>query len=104
MRTNTSLILRAIVGASAYLGIVATVAAATAAPVGDLANGKKLHGTYCTECHDVTVYTRPNRRVNTLTGLIGQIEACSRLPKDALTPVQVNDITVYLNDTYYRFK
>jgi hypothetical protein len=50
------------------------------------------------------VYQRPNRRVNNLEGLIEQVKTCSRLPKDPLSPAQVNDIIAYLNDTYYHFK
>ena len=103
MRNRTSSIGVSILGVSLFLGVAAT-ATVDAAPVGDSVKGKKLHETYCVECHDSKVYTRPNRRVNSLEGLIGQVKTCSRLPKDLLSPAQVNDIIVYLNDTYYHFK
>lgn len=78
--------------------------AGTAVVPGDPVQGAKLHAAYCTECHDTSVYTRKNRRVNTLMGLIAQVRACSRLPKKPLTPAQVDDVIAYLNKMYYRFK
>ena len=100
MRNRTSSLLGSILGLSSFV----VIDTAVSAPAGDLASGKKLHSTYCVECHDSKVYTRPNRRVKSLEGLIGQVKTCSRLPKDQLSPAQVNDIIVYLNDTYYHFK
>jgi len=103
MRNRTPFIARVILGVFFFLSMAAATKV-DAAPIGDSAKGKKLHETYCVECHDSKVYQRPNRRVNSLEDLIGQVKTCSRLPKDLLSPAQVNDIIVYLNDTYYHFK
>lgn len=86
------------------IGGIQSVDAGTAGLPGDATRGAKWHGAYCTECHDTSVYTRKNRRVNSLNGLIAQVRACSRLPKKPLTPAQVDDVIAYLNKTYYRFK
>jgi hypothetical protein len=94
----------AIVALTLLVGPGALAFADTALPPGDPANGKKLLATYCVECHDSSVYTRRDRRVNSLPQLIGQVEACSRLPKQPLTRAEVNDLIVYLNQAYYRFK
>lgn len=79
-------------------------AAETALLAGDPANGKKLHAAHCLECHDPKIYTRADRRVNSLSALIRQVNACSKLPKPPLTAAQADDLTAYLNETYYKFK
>lgn len=86
------------------LGTGARTFAETSLPPGDAANGKKLLARYCVECHDSSVYTRKDRRVNSLPRLIGQVQACSRLPKQPLSRAEVDDLIVYLNQAYYRFK
>jgi hypothetical protein len=86
------------------IGTGANAFADTALPPGNAANGKKLLARYCVECHDSSAYTRKDRRVNSLPGLISQVKACSRLPKQPLTQAEVNDLIVYLNEAYYRFK
>lgn len=81
-----------------------TALADTALLPGDAREGKKLHAAQCTACHDDSVYTRADRRVGSLGGLVKQVEFCSRQVKTDLTPAQVNHIIAYLNERYYRFE
>lgn len=71
---------------------------------GDAERGKTLHQAQCTACHDSRVYTRANRRVQSIEGLIGQVNFCNRNLGNKLSREQVNDLVQYLNQTYYKFE
>jgi hypothetical protein len=71
---------------------------------GDSAKGKALHEKQCTACHDSSVYTRGNRRVQSVEGLIGQVNMCERQIGIRLNRDQVNDLVKYLDEAYYKFK
>lgn len=90
--------------AALTLAVVAAPAFATALLPGDAARGQALHQAQCTGCHDSGVYTRPDRRVKSIEGLIGQVEFCNRNLGNRLTREQVNDLVQYLNQTYYKFE
>lgn len=85
-----------------FLANLAT--ADTALLPGDPARGKTLHAAQCIACHDAAVYTRKNRRVNSIGGLMQQVEICNRQLKTELSRKQLNDLVAYLNETYYRFE
>ena len=72
--------------------------------LGDAAKGKALHAAQCTVCHDSTHYTRANRRVKSIEGLMGQVEVCNKQLKKGYTDEQINDLVYYLNETYYKFE
>ncbi len=71
---------------------------------GDAGRGKSLHDAQCTACHDSSVYTRANRRVKSVEGLIGQVEFCNRNLGGKLSREQMNDLVQYLNQAYYKFE
>ena len=64
----------------------------------------KLHTTRCMGCHDTSVYTRPDRRIQSLEALSGQINACGHGSGQPLGAEERSAITRYLNERYYRFK
>jgi mono/diheme cytochrome c family protein len=70
---------------------------------GNPAAGKKLHAAQCVACHDSSLYTRANRRVKTVEGLMKQVNGCNTQLKTNLSGDQINDLVIYLNETYYRF-
>ena len=77
---------------------------------GDTAHGEKVHAQYCTSCHDNMtggrgdmIYTRPNRRISTIEGLIGQVNRCNAMQRLNLSENDLNGITKYLNETFYKF-
>lgn len=84
------------------LGAVTGGAHAALLP-GDAARGQQLHATRCLGCHDSRIYTRPDRKVKRIEGLIGQVRRCDRQLGTQLERDQLNDLVKYLNDTYYRF-
>ena len=73
--------------------------AATAAVDAD-----KLHNARCTSCHGNSVYTRPDRRVQSLDALSAQINACGHGSGQPLGAEERNALIRYLNERYYRFK
>ena len=85
--------------------LTALLLAAFAVPAAaaDIDNGEDLHFSNCTGCHDESVYTREDRRVQSLAQLGAQVRFC----KDNLGLTwfddEVDDVIEYLNQTYYRF-
>lgn len=79
--------------------ILMPMTAATAAVDAD-----KLHSARCLGCHDTSMYTRPDRRVQSLEALRGQISACGHGSGQPLGAEERIAITRYLNERYYRFK
>lgn len=88
----------------AVLALTAPTALATALLLGDVARGKTLHQQNCAGCHDTSVYTRAQRRVRTVEGLIGQVRMCNTNLKTNLSDKQMEDLVVFLNETYYKFE
>lgn len=81
-----------------------SVISSTPALAVDLQQGADLHANNCTRCHDSSVYTRENRRVQSLARLGTQVRLC----KDNLGIVwfddEVDDVIAYLNNEYYKFE
>ena len=79
---------------------------------GDADNGKKLHDdNSCLGCHaQMTggkpdlLYTRTDRRVTNIGGLIGQVGGCNKMQKVGLDENGVNDVVKYLNESFYKFR
>ena len=72
--------------------------------LGDAKQGEALHNKSCVACHTSSVYTRPDRTVKTIGGLVGRVNGCNAqlsldLPKD-----KIDDLVKYLNDRYYKFE
>jgi len=82
-----------------------------ASVVGDAGNGGVLLEARCTACHvqmfgddGNSVYTRTDRKVNTIEGLMRRVEQCNAATQNGeLSMDQVNDITAYLNKAVYKF-
>jgi cytochrome c2 len=81
-----------------------TAQADTALLPGNAANGKALHATNCAGCHDTSVYTRKNRNVGSVEGLVGQVNGCNKQLNKNFSRDQVNDLVLHLNEAYYKFK
>ncbi|MGE5171418.1 MAG: hypothetical protein ACM3JC_13725 [Rudaea sp.] len=77
--------------------------AARAALPGDSANGQRLHEANCIECHDSSVYTRPNHQIRSLDALQQQLAGCGHMAKKTFSEAQTRDLVKYLNDRFYHF-
>lgn len=88
------------------IALGATLALPAAAEV----DAARLHTDHCTSCHaSLTggdpnkLYTRENRRVTSLDGLGKQVRRCELSLGLKWFDDQVDAVTTYLNDTYYKF-
>lgn len=86
-----------------FVAVMPFAGHATALLPGDAARGQALLQANCTGCHDSRVYTRPDRHVKSVEGLIGQVNFCNKNLGGKLTREQVNDLVQYLNQAYYKF-
>lgn len=84
--------------------LLATATAEAALLAGDAGRGQALHAKQCVACHGNEVYTRPNRRVKSVEGLIGQVNGCVRQIGLQLDRDQINDLVKYLDESFYKFK
>lgn len=78
-------------------------------PGADLALGKKLHDSQCVSCHaqkwggdGSEVYTRMDRRINSISGLKQQVTFCASQLKTEWFPEEENHVAAYLNQQYYK--
>jgi mono/diheme cytochrome c family protein len=69
----------------------------------DPKNGEKLHGAQCTGCHGSEVYTRADRRVDSLDALGTQVRFCINNVDVQWFDDETDDVIAYLNQSYYRF-
>ncbi len=69
----------------------------------DIENGKTLHNENCLRCHNETQYTRENRIVNSLDELSTRITQCELSAELAWFDEEIDDVTAYLNNTFYHF-
>jgi cytochrome c2 len=72
--------------------------------LGNEKNGAKLHQKYCTACHKNEVYTRKAKTVKSLAGLSGRVKACGGQVGANFSREQAQDVTKYLNSSFYKFK
>lgn len=89
----------------------AGVVLASAVHAVDLNNGKTLLIAQCTQCHvsisggdGSGIFTRKDRRVTSLPGLIRQVERCKTSTGITWSETQTADVVAYLDSTYYHFK
>jgi predicted lipase len=83
------------------LCLVATSHSALAA---DVNNGKKLQQKNCMKCHDDGMYTRDDRFIKNESSLRTQVQRCESTLGLTWFDEEVNDVTAYLNQSFYHFK
>ena len=79
-------------------GIMQTTQAA------DLKHGKALQQKHCMSCHDDGMYTRDNRRVTSMDGLAKQVRRCELTLGLQWFDEDIDAVTAYLNQSFYKFK
>ncbi len=96
---------RALAVTSLFLLLAQTTNAA------DSANGKALHDESCIACHTsltngqpTSLYTRSDRKFNTLKGLNKQVMRCQNSVGANWFDDQIADVVEYLNTNYYKVK
>ncbi len=78
--------------------------AATQTLAADAASGEKLVNENCQSCHGDEVYSRADRKVQSLEGLDNQVRRCELALGLRWFDEQIEDTAAYLNQTYYHYK
>jgi len=81
------------------------VGVALVAPVGaaDFERGKLLYEARCVGCHDKSVHNRDARKALTIEGIRAQVRRWDAFTGGAWREDEVNDVTSYLNELFYRY-
>jgi len=69
----------------------------------DPSAGQSLVERYCQTCHHSEVYTRSDRRVQDLGQLRNQVSRCDQNLGLKWFETDIDDVTAYLNQAFYRF-
>ena len=82
---------------AALLALSANVFAA------DSIDAQGLHDAQCMSCHGTEVYTRDDRRVQSLDALKNQIQKCTMATRAGWNEQQKAAVVDYLNREFYHF-
>ena len=58
----------------------------------------------CTSCHGSEMYMRKDRKINSLSALKRQVQACNTNLNTGMSSEQLEAIAVLLNEEYYKFE
>ena len=86
------------------LALVCYANQAKAADPINTAQGKKLYETNCFSCHDSKIHTRPETIIHSFSALKKRVQFCQNGNQLNWSPAQIDNVTAYLNDTFYKFK
>lgn len=84
--------------------LLAGLIASAQAYADDTVNAQALVEQNCTSCHGPEVYTRSDRRVDSLDALHGQVRMCEQNLGLTWFDDQVDAVTALLNREYYQFE
>jgi len=74
-----------------------------AALPGDSAEGERLVAADCMSCHDTTVFSRADHKIQSLDALKRQLASCGHGAKKEFSVAQTDSIVKYLNERFYHF-
>ncbi len=90
--------------------LVATFSLSSLTLAANIENGKKLHEDHCKACHIAMtggdgslLYTRKNRRVNSLDALKNQVRRCESNLELKWFEEDIENVVQYLNTRFYAF-
>lgn len=86
------------------LAAVSLITAGMNTQADDTVDAQALFDKNCTSCHGSEVYTRKDRRINSLDALHGQVRMCEQNLGLTWFDDQVDAVTALLNRDYYKFK
>lgn len=69
----------------------------------DSENGKALHDDNCVRCHKHSLYTRKEREIKSYSLLHERVVQCELMSELIWFDDEVNEVTVYLNQSFYHF-
>ena len=105
MKPLNNALLTALLTMPFFLFVTSSIQAA------DPLHGKDLHDANCLSCHSSLmggnpnqIYTRSDRRVNSIEGLRNQVTRCKTTVGVPWPEDQIADVVEYLNSNFYKIK
>ena len=80
------------------------LAASLSANAQDPARGKELYETRCVGCHSKSVHNRASRKARDFEGVRAEVSRWNRELGGVWRAEEVDDVSVYLNERYYKFQ
>lgn len=93
----------ALLGTAILSLAVSLTALPGAGAAADAQRGKMLYETRCSACHVSSVHQRNARKATTFDGLRTQVLRWSAEAGGSWSAEEIDDLTLYLNQRYYRF-
>lgn len=84
------------------LALLAVLGSAQPAFAGDAGRGRALYESRCTGCHNKSVHQREVRKATTFEGVLAQVSRWNTTLGGDWTAEDIEDVTVYLNERYYK--
>ena len=84
------------------LALLCLFAGSVHALTGDVVRGEKLHAK-CLDCHGTGLYAPDKRKITSLKALRKDVKRWGTYYAPALNDQEVEDITAWLNERFYKF-
>ncbi|HHL32305.1 MAG TPA: cytochrome c [Oceanospirillales bacterium] len=83
--------------------LIITLLFSTIGSAADLDEGKEMYEEDCTKCHDSSVFTRKDRKVNNAESLTKQVHRCVTSQGYSWFEEDEENVTAYLSEAFYKF-
>ncbi|MFM9881664.1 MAG: c-type cytochrome [Burkholderiales bacterium] len=83
--------------------LIATVATCASAQSPIAQRGRQLYETNCTLCHQQSVHSRTNRVARSMNDIREYVKKWSGTAKLNWTSEDIDEVSLYLNERFYRF-
>lgn len=90
-------------GVLIVLAISVSAGLSTAQAAGTVERGKLLYETRCVACHESSVHNRAARKAKSFNTLRAQVQRWSQEVGGSWRESEIDDISLYLNQSFYRF-
>ena len=85
------------------VGLVTMTACTDPSQADPVLRGKRIHKV-CLSCHGTSLYVSPQREIKSLPALRQEVARWGDYYNPALSEQDIDDVTAYLNATFYKFK
>jgi cytochrome c2 len=86
----------------AMVSIVTVTACTESGQANPVVRGEQIHKV-CLPCHNTTLYVSPQRKIKSLPALREEVARWGDYYNPALSEQDIEDVTAYLNATFYQF-
>lgn len=86
----------------AMVSLVTVTACTESGQADPVVRGEQIHKV-CLPCHNTTLYVSPQRKIKSLPALHEEVARWGDYYNPALSEQDVEDVTAYLNATFYQF-